>query len=243
MDVGNAIATAVDLSISAAAFGGLALMTIQALRVTNVIPASALDARVSLPVWKAVAAAAVVAYVGGYACDVIDAEEGWEDEDSGNEDEDDFDSDGESEEEEEFVHLTPVQKAALRGASKAMAEQFPDAECKMVILVRKDLKMNAGKIAAQCGHAVLGCYRLARVHQPEMVRQWFRRGQAKVALKVDSEATMDSIMRAAWENGLTAVPIRDAGHTQVAAGSKTVLGIGPAPKKVIDLFTGQLKLL
>lgn len=98
MDVGNAIATAVDLSISAAAFGGLALMTIQALRVTKVIPASALDAQVSLPVWKAVAAAAVVAYVGGYACDVIDAEEGWEDEDSGNEDEDDFDSDGESEE-------------------------------------------------------------------------------------------------------------------------------------------------
>jgi PTH2 family peptidyl-tRNA hydrolase len=54
---------------------------------------------------------------------------------------------------------------------------------------------------------------------------------------------MDTIMRVAWENGLTAVPIRDAGRTQVAAGTKTVLGIGPAPKEVINLFTGHLKLL
>ena len=54
----------------------------------------------------------------------------------------------------------------------------------MVILVRKDLKMEKGKIAAQCGHAVLGCYRLAQRYQPEMLRQWFMFGQAKVALKV-----------------------------------------------------------
>ena len=54
----------------------------------------------------------------------------------------------------------------------------------MVILVRNDLKMNKGKIAAQCGHAVLACYRLAERYQPEMLDMWFTFGQAKVALKV-----------------------------------------------------------
>ena len=35
------------------------------------------------------------------------------------------------------------------------------SEYKMVIVVRKDLGMGVGKIAAQVGHAVLGCYKLA----------------------------------------------------------------------------------
>jgi len=35
----------------------------------------------------------------------------------------------------------------------------------------------------------------------------------------------------------------DAGRTQIAAGSRTVLAIGPAPVKEIDAVTGELKLL
>lgn len=36
--------------------------------------------------------------------------------------------------------------------------------------------------------------------------------------------------------------VRDAGHTQVASGSKTVIAIGPAPKSVLNEITGHLKL-
>jgi peptidyl-tRNA hydrolase len=36
--------------------------------------------------------------------------------------------------------------------------------------------------------------------------------------------------------------VLDAGRTQVAAGSKTVLAVGPAPKTKIDTITGNLKL-
>ena len=43
--------------------------------------------------------------------------------------------------------------------------------------------------------------------------------------------------------GLVAEVIQDAGRTQIASGSHTVLGIGPAPKSVIDRVTGSLKLL
>lgn len=43
--------------------------------------------------------------------------------------------------------------------------------------------------------------------------------------------------------GLCAQVVRDAGRTQIAAGSATVLGVGPAPKSVVDQITGHLKLL
>ena len=43
--------------------------------------------------------------------------------------------------------------------------------------------------------------------------------------------------------GICAKIIHDAGRTQIAAGSATVLGVGPAPKGKVDLVTGGLKLL
>lgn len=43
--------------------------------------------------------------------------------------------------------------------------------------------------------------------------------------------------------GLVAEVISDGGRTQIPSGSHTVLGIGPAPKSVIDKVTGSLKLL
>ncbi len=43
--------------------------------------------------------------------------------------------------------------------------------------------------------------------------------------------------------GLCAQVIHDAGRTQIASGSATVLGVGPGPKSVIDKVTGHLKLL
>lgn len=100
-----------------------------------------------------------------------------------------------------------------------------------------------GKIAAQCGHATLACYKtLLRVRHP-VLRQWEGFGQAKVALKVDSEEDMLMLQAQAVSLGLCAQVIHDAGRTQIASGSATVLGIGPAPKSKIDEVTSHLKLL
>jgi len=44
-----------------------------------------------------------------------------------------------------------------------------------VLVVRTDLKMRKGKIAAQCGHATLGCYKRA---QKGALKRWMRHGQA-----------------------------------------------------------------
>jgi peptidyl-tRNA hydrolase len=43
--------------------------------------------------------------------------------------------------------------------------------------------------------------------------------------------------------GLCARIIHDAGRTQIASGSATVLGVGPAPRSMVDQVTGGLKLL
>ena len=48
---------------------------------------------------------------------------------------------------------------------------------------------------------------------------------------------------AAANSGLMTYLVVDAGRTQIAAGSKTVLAIGPALKSQIDAVTGHLKLL
>lgn len=59
-------------------------------------------------------------------------------------------------------------------------------EYKLVMLVRKDLKMGKGKIAAQCGHAAVGCVLKAQKHDPVALNTWRYIGQAKVALSVDN---------------------------------------------------------
>ena len=42
---------------------------------------------------------------------------------------------------------------------------------------------------------------------------------------------------------LTGKTVHDAGRTQIASGSATVLGVGPGPKSMVDTVTGELKLL
>ncbi|KAK6429701.1 hypothetical protein LTR95_014151 [Oleoguttula sp. CCFEE 5521] len=118
-------------------------------------------------------------------------------------------------------------------------------ECKLVLVVRNDLGMTKGKIAAQCSHATLACYKAMIRADPShpVLRQWERMGQAKIALKVDSEEDMLMLQAQAVSLGLCAQVIHDAGRTQIASGSATVLGIGPAPKSKIDEVTSHLKLL
>jgi PTH2 family peptidyl-tRNA hydrolase len=76
-----------------------------------------------------------------------------------------------------------------------------------------------------------------------MLRRWERTGQAKVALQVKGEDELEVLQATAISLGLIAEVIADAGRTQIASGSHTVLGIGPAPKSIIDQVTGKLKLL
>ncbi|CCH45186.1 putative peptidyl-tRNA hydrolase 2 [Wickerhamomyces ciferrii] len=120
-------------------------------------------------------------------------------------------------------------------------------ETKMALVVRQDLKMEKGKIAAQCAHAALGCYRLM-LHDNQssqnlpMLQRWEHTGQAKITLKTQSKEDMDLLFAKAISLNINAYIVHDAGRTQIAAGSATVLGLGPAPKAILDQVTGDLKL-
>lgn len=114
---------------------------------------------------------------------------------------------------------------------------------KMILVVNNELGMTKGKIAAQCGHATLGCYKEACKKTPNAVQWWGRLGQAKIAVKIDSTKQLVELWQEARTKGFSCYLVEDAGRTQIAAGSRTVLAIGPVPTKKLDELTGHLKLL
>ncbi|KAL1715504.1 PTH2-domain-containing protein [Schizophyllum commune] len=118
----------------------------------------------------------------------------------------------------------------------------PGDQCKMVLVVRQDLGMSSGKIAAQCSHATLACYKTLASANPLLLRQWERVGQTKIALRCSNEEELLTLQAQAQSLNLCARSIQDAGRTQIAAGSRTVLGIiGPA--RLVNQVTGKLRLL
>ncbi len=68
-------------------------------------------------------------------------------------------------------------------------------------------------------------------------------GQPKIVLKVNSLEDLEKINKLGQFNNLPTAIVRDAGLTQLEAGTATCVGIGPAPDYLIDKITGGLKLL
>jgi PTH2 family peptidyl-tRNA hydrolase len=116
-----------------------------------------------------------------------------------------------------------------------------DSEPKMVLVVRTDLGMGKGKIAAQVAHAAVAAV-LTGPHGP-VFEAWLRAGQPKVVLKVPGEPDLAELCAHAAEAGLPVQVIRDAGRTQVASGTATCCAIGPALSADVDPVTSALSLL
>ncbi|XP_045468150.1 peptidyl-tRNA hydrolase 2, mitochondrial-like isoform X2 [Harmonia axyridis] len=122
--------------------------------------------------------------------------------------------------------------------------EFKDkSDYRMMLVVRNDLKMGKGKIAAQCCHAAVSSYEAMTKKRQYLLKPWLKNGTAKIAVKVESEEELLEVERKAKELKILTKIVRDAGHTQVAPMSRTVLSLGPAPKKILDQVTGHLKLL
>ena len=116
------------------------------------------------------------------------------------------------------------------------------SQFKQVIVVRTDLKMGRGKIAAQVGHAcVMGAERV-RLSHPDWFAIWWD-GQEKVVVRVPSLRDLQDVRRHAADLSLPYCEVIDAGHTQISPGTVTCISIGPAPEHLIDRVTGDLKLL
>ena len=134
----------------------------------------------------------------------------------------------------------------------------------MMIVMRRDLKMRKGKIAAQAGHAAIEAILTALQKEDRMndlvitsdgvslkddgreatpLSDWFRYGCAKVCVYVDSEEALLFIADQASERGIVVSVITDAGMTEFhGVPTRTCLALEPLPTEVADELTGGLPL-
>ncbi|MCB9362701.1 peptidyl-tRNA hydrolase [Candidatus Woesearchaeota archaeon] len=116
-------------------------------------------------------------------------------------------------------------------------------DLKQVIVVRQDLKLPKGKLAAQVAHASAECALLSSKHEPEKLREWRQFGAKKIVLKVPGEKELLQFFQRAKDEGLVTYLISDAGKTVIAPGTKTCFGIGPDEEEKIDRVTGDLQMM
>jgi|SRR5215472_10174679 len=112
---------------------------------------------------------------------------------------------------------------------------------KLVLVVRTDLGMGRGKIAAQAAHAAV-LAALAAAGGADFAR-WLAEGQPKVVLKAGTGERLRQVADGALAAGLPVEVVHDAGRTQVPPGTATCCAIGPADAGRIDAVTAGLSLL
>ena len=116
-------------------------------------------------------------------------------------------------------------------------------EIKMVLVVRGELRLTAGKMAAQVAHAAVMLSDRAKSRDSNLLEAWRQQGQRKIVLTVERLDELERLERAARARGLATAWVDDAGLTEVPPGTRTVLGIGPARATDLDPVTGDLDLL
>ena len=137
---------------------------------------------------------------------------------------------------------------------------------KQMIVVRQDLKMRKGKIAAQAGHACVEATLMALARErrldevrlsddegwvylddegtePTPLSEWFDAGVAKVCVYVDCEEDLLDLARRGREQGFLVALVRDAGLTEFHGETTfTCLAFEPLAAEQIDPLTGDLPL-
>ncbi len=118
-------------------------------------------------------------------------------------------------------------------------------EFKQVILVRSDLKLPKGKLAAQVAHASVDgvLKQLGSLSGRRIVKTWRVSGMKKIVLKVSGKKELYQVVQEAKDAGLTTAVITDAGRTVVAPGTVTCASIGPADEEEITTITKDISLL
>lgn len=110
---------------------------------------------------------------------------------------------------------------------------------KQCIVVRKDLKMPLGKLAAQVAHASV---ETVLNSDKKTIDKWKEDGMKKVVLKVENKRQLFNLKKKADKLGLVTAVIKDAGRTFFKRSTITCLGIGPDKEEDIDKITEDLKM-
>ena len=138
-------------------------------------------------------------------------------------------------------------------------------EAKQVLVVRKDLRMRKGKIAAQCAHASMKVLldkmsnkesiysvfakqhiirRTLLIGETSPFNNWLEGSFTKICVYVESETELEEIYQNAKNAGVDSSLIIDSGRTEFNnVPTKTVVAVGPGWNDEIDKVTGHLPLL
>ena len=109
---------------------------------------------------------------------------------------------------------------------------------KQAIVVRTDLDLSPGKLAAQVAHASV----YAADRADEGVYEAWLESPAKIVLAGEDESHLRRLRDRATAEGLPVSLVSDAGRTEVNAGTTTALAVGPASSDAVDSITGDLAL-
>lgn len=113
---------------------------------------------------------------------------------------------------------------------------------KQTIIVREDLEISTGKLAAQVAHASLNAAEIVRKKDRRKWQRWMDNGAKKIVLKVESEKRIHKLADEANRFGVVYSIVKDAGHTELSPGTITALGLGPDNAKKIDKISGSLDI-
>ena len=116
-------------------------------------------------------------------------------------------------------------------------------ETTMVLVTRNDLNLSSGKLAAQCSHATAECVLKAKRQSPQILDKYLKTGARKIVCTTTNVDALKRIYGEAKDAGLICHMVRDAGHTEIPAGTVTVVGIGPGIRSSIDKITSSLPLV
>lgn len=129
---------------------------------------------------------------------------------------------------------------------------------KQLIIVRKDLEMPVGKLAAQVSHASLLSFlnsldktdekdeksrEIYILNKDNCAYDWIHGSFAKVILGVKNESQLLKYKKIAEENDIPFALITDEGRT-CFDGEPTItcLGVGPYDNEILDKFFKRLRL-
>jgi PTH2 family peptidyl-tRNA hydrolase len=118
----------------------------------------------------------------------------------------------------------------------------------MYAIVRADLQMSPGKLAAQTGHAFLDTFDLCRKEYPDRAAEYHSGTHGtKVVLGVEDLSQLLKIYEQAKAAGLPTTLVVDSGHKMPphfdGTPIETAVGIGPVLRHEIQHITGQLTLV
>lgn len=115
-------------------------------------------------------------------------------------------------------------------------------ELRMYLIVRRDLQMPAGKLAAQAGHAFVGLALGVQRAQPDLIRAYEADHTPKIVVAADDGKALAKAAHATDAAGIPCYVVKDAGRTFFAEPTVTVAAIGPCRRIDLPPYVRRLRL-